>query len=542
MSLIYLSMKKLNLFIALILSVFVYSCQPSGPTLEDRGIVPIPDKLAPSRGSFELKSSSAIQLIGDEASLSPIASYFADQVRESTGFDIQTGESGDIIFELTGNNPSDESYQLDIQTDQVKIQANSPAGIFYGVQTLLQAFPAEILANESQSVSWVAPAGSISDSPEYAYRGAMLDVARHFIGMQDVKHFIDQMAHLKLNYFHLHLTDDQGWRIEIKSWPRLTEIGGSTEVGGGESGFFTQEDYKEIVKYAADRFITIVPEIDMPGHTNAALASYGELNPGINLPDGDLSTVNKPVPSSEIDFSSKMIIREPAELYTGTEVGFSTFDTDLELTYQFIDDVVRELSAITPGPYIHIGGDESHVTRKEDYVVFVEKVQEIVQKHGKTSIGWDEIATAKLLPGNIAQFWADEENAGLAVEQGNKILMSPAKKSYLDMQYDSTSRIGLHWAAYIELDSAYLWDPANYASGISKGDIFGIEAPLWTETVENRADIEYLVFPRLAALAEVAWSPASTRDWSSFQKRIQQLGKSWENQGIQFYRSPKVSW
>lgn len=542
MSLIYLSMKKLNLFIALILSVFVYSCQPSGPTLEDRGIVPIPDKLAPSRGSFELKSSSAIQLIGDEASLSPIASYFADQVRESTGFDIQTGESGDIIFELTGNNPSDESYQLDIQTDQVKIQANSPAGIFYGVQTLLQAFPAEILANESQSVSWVAPAGSISDSPEYAYRGAMLDVARHFIGMQDVKHFIDQMAHLKLNYFHLHLTDDQGWRIEIKSWPRLTEIGGSTEVGGGESGFFTQEDYKEIVKYAADRFITIVPEIDMPGHTNAALASYGELNPGINLPDGDLSTVNKPVPSSEIDFSSKMIIREPAELYTGTEVGFSTFDTDLELTYQFIDDVVRELSAITPGPYIHIGGDESHVTRKEDYVVFVEKVQEILQKHGKTSIGWDEIATAKLLPGNIAQFWADEENAGLAVEQGNKILMSPAKKSYLDMQYDSTSRIGLHWAAYIELDSAYLWDPANYASGISKGDIFGIEAPLWTETVENRADIEYLVFPRLAALAEVAWSPASTRDWSSFQKRIQQLGKSWENQGIQFYRSPKVSW
>ncbi|NVK49508.1 MAG: beta-N-acetylhexosaminidase [Cyclobacteriaceae bacterium] len=535
-------MKKLNLFIALILSVFVYSCQPSGPTLEDRGIVPIPDKLAPSRGSFELKSSSAIQLIGDEASLSPIASYFADQVRESTGFDIQTGESGDIIFELTGNNPSDESYQLDIQTDQVKIQANSPAGIFYGVQTLLQAFPAEILANESQSVSWVAPAGSISDSPEYAYRGAMLDVARHFIGMQDVKHFIDQMAHLKLNYFHLHLTDDQGWRIEIKSWPRLTEIGGSTEVGGGESGFFTQEDYKEIVKYAADRFITIVPEIDMPGHTNAALASYGELNPGINLPDGDLSTVNKPVPSSEIDFSSKMIIREPAELYTGTEVGFSTFDTDLELTYQFIDDVVRELSAITPGPYIHIGGDESHVTRKEDYVVFVEKVQEILQKHGKTSIGWDEIATAKLLPGNIAQFWADEENAGLAVEQGNKILMSPAKKSYLDMQYDSTSRIGLHWAAYIELDSAYLWDPANYASGISKGDIFGIEAPLWTETVENRADIEYLVFPRLAALAEVAWSPASTRDWSSFQKRIQQLGKSWENQGIQFYRSPKVSW
>ncbi|MCS5489578.1 beta-N-acetylhexosaminidase [Algoriphagus limi] len=535
-------MKKFNVIIALIFSSFIYSCQPSGPALEDRGIIPIPSQVSSSNGTFELMSSSAIQLVGDQASLSPIATYFADQVSQSTGFDIQVAETGNLVFELTGNNPSDESYQLEIEKEQVKITANSPAGIFYGVQTLLQVFPAEILSNERKSVAWLAPTGSITDSPEYGYRGAMLDVARHFIGMEDVKHFIDQMAHLKLNHFHLHLTDDQGWRIEIKSWPRLTEIGGSTEVGGGESGFFTQEDYQEIVRYAAERFITIVPEIDMPGHTNAALASYGELNPGINLPDGDLSTVNKPVHGSEIDFSSKMIIREPAELYTGTEVGFSTFDTDLDLTYQFIDDVVRELSEITPGPYIHIGGDESHVTRKDDYVVFVEKVQEIVQKYGKTSIGWDEIATAKLLSGNIAQFWADEENAGLAVGQGNKILMSPAKKAYLDMQYDSTSRIGLHWAAYIELDSAYLWDPASYASGISKSDIFGVEAPLWTETVENRADIEYLVFPRLAALAEVAWSPASTRDWVSFQARIKELGKSWENQGIDFYRTSKVNW
>ena len=245
---------------------------------------------------------------------------------------------------------------------------------------------------------------------------------------------------------------------------------------------------------------------------------------------------------SEIDFNSKMIIRQPAELYTGMEVGFSTFDTDLELTYQLVDDVVRELSEITPGPYFHIGGDESHVTRKEDYIKFVERVQDIVQKHGKISIGWDEVATANLLPGNIAQFWAMEDNAALAVEQGNQILMSPAKKAYLDMQYDSTSRIGLHWAAYIELDSAYLWDPATYSPSIQKSDILGVEAPLWTETVENRADIEYLTFPRLAALAEVAWSPGSSRDWESFKGRIAQLGESWDVQGIQFYKSPKVAW
>ncbi|NVJ86132.1 MAG: beta-N-acetylhexosaminidase [Algoriphagus sp.] len=535
-------MKKHNLIITLLFISIFYACQSSGPSFEERGLIPVPSQINSSRGAFELTGSAAIQLVGDASSLSSVATYLADQIRPSTGFDLQQSESGNIILELTGNDLSDESYRLEIQQDQVKIQGNSPAGVFYGVQTFLQSFPPELFSSEKQAVKWLAPTGTIEDAPEYEYRGAMLDVARHFIGMEDVKHFIDQMAHLKLNYFHLHLTDDQGWRIEIKSWPKLTEIGGSTEVGGGESGFFTQEDYQEIIRYAAERFITIVPEIDMPGHTNAALASYGELNPGINLPDGDLSTVNKPVHGSEIDFSSNLIIREPAELYTGTEVGFSTFDTDLDLTYQFIDDVVRELSAITPGDYIHIGGDESHVTRKDDYVVFVEKVQEIVQKYGKTSIGWDEIATAKLLSGNIAQFWADEENAGLAVEQGNRILMSPAKKAYLDMQYDSTSRIGLHWAAYIELDSAYLWDPAQYASGISKEDIFGIEAPLWTETVENRADIEYLVFPRLAAIAEVAWAPANTRDWTDFQARIKELGKDWEAQGIEFYRSPKVNW
>ncbi|WP_288372500.1 beta-N-acetylhexosaminidase [uncultured Algoriphagus sp.] len=529
--------------IVLFLTALVFSCGPKGPSLDERGLIPLPKSVSTSNGSFELTSAASIQLIGDQASLQPLAQYFNQTIKRATGFELKVGEGeGQIILELYGGALDDESYELEITSSQAKISADSPAGIFYGIQTLLQAFPSQIFAPMAQNVNWIAPAGKIQDDPEYPYRGSMLDVARHFIGMEDVKHYIDQMARLKLNYLHLHLTDDQGWRIEIKSWPKLTEIGGKTQVGGGEGGFFTQDDYKELVRYAQERFITIVPEIDMPGHTNAALAAYGELNPGINLPDGDLSTVNHPGEESEIDFTSKMITREPAELYTGIEVGFSTFDTDLELTYQLVDDVVRELSEITPGPYFHIGGDESHVTAKDDYIKFVERVQDIVQKHGKISIGWDEVATANLLPGNIAQFWAMEDNAALAVGQGNQILMSPAKKSYLDMQYDSTSRIGLHWAAYIELDSAYLWDPATYSSNIKKSDILGVEAPLWTETVENRADIEYLTFPRLAALAEVAWSPGSSRDWESFKGRVAQLGESWEVQGIQFYKSPKVAW
>jgi hexosaminidase len=182
------------------------------------------------------------------------------------------------------------------------------------------------------------------------------------------------------------------------------------------------------------------------------------------------------------------------------------------------------------------------VTEKDDYIFFVERVQEIVAKYGKKSIGWDEIATAKLLPGSVAQFWALEENAKLAKEQGNQILMSPAKRAYLDMQYDSTSRIGLHWAAYVELDDSYNWDPSTYSDGINKSDILGVEAPIWTETITNRADLEYMAFPRLAALAEVAWSSNERRNWEDFQKRIALQGKRWDINGIGFYRSPKVNW
>lgn len=519
------------------------SCQSKEVTLSERGLVPIPRSVQSDLGGYYLTADSRIQLIGDSETLEPIATYFVETIRPSTGFEPEIGtSSGNLVFELTKAKNELESYEISIESTGVHITSGTASGIFYAVQTLLQTFPPEILSPDPKQAEWFSPGGVISDSPEYGYRGAMLDVARHFIPMEDVKYFIDQMARLKLNMLHLHLSDDQGWRIEIKSWPRLTEIGGSTEVGGGEGGFFTQEEYQEIVRYASEQFITVIPEIDMPGHTNAALAAYGELNPGINLPDGDFSTVNKPEEDHAIDFSDKTLVREPAELYTGIAVGFSTFDTKLEKTYELIDDVVRELSALTPGPYIHIGGDESHVTGKEDYIYFVNRVQEIVQRYGKTAIGWDEVATGTLLPGNIAQFWALEENAQLAIAQGNQVLLSPAKKMYLDMQYDSTSRIGLHWAAFIELDSAYLWDPATYSEYIDKKDIIGIESPLWTETVENREDIDYLTFPRLAAHAEVGWSPASTRDWGSFESRIRQLGKAWDYQGIQFYRSPKVNW
>ena len=522
------------------LAVFsINSCQaPHSIKLEETGIIPIPTSISSTSGFFEIVSRSSIQLIGNNADLTRVGNLLADKLRPATGFEIPVStEKGDIILELTAGEPS-EKYTIVIAGDEVKISSTSAAGLFYGIQTLIKALPVELEKKSAVEKDWTLANGKIEDEPEFAYRGSMLDVARHFISVEDVKHYIDQMASLKFNYLHLHLTDDQGWRIEIKSWPKLTEIGGKTEVGGTEGGFFTQADYTEIVKYAADRFITVVPEIDMPGHTNAAMASYAELNPGVNLPDGDFSTMTE----GKIDFDILDKNPEPAEIYTGIEVGFSTFATNKEITYTFVEDVIKELVELTPGPYIHIGGDESHVTEKDDYIYFVERVQDIVTKYGKKSVGWDEIATAKLAPGTVAQFWAKEENANLAKDQGNQILMSPAKRAYLDMQYDSTTQLGLHWAAYIELDDAYNWNPSTYAEGINKSDILGVEAPLWTETLADRSAIEYMAFPRLAALSEVAWSSPDRRNWESFQKRVAIQGKRWDINGIGFYKSPKVNW
>jgi hexosaminidase len=361
----------------------------------------------------------------------------------------------------------------------------------------------------------------------------MLDVSRHFFGVADVKHYIDLISMYKMNMLHLHLSDDQGWRIEIKSWPLLTTIGGSTQVGGGEGGFYTQEDYKEIVSYGQSKFVTIVPEIDMPGHTNSALASYGELNPGIKVPEEGSKAYDR----AEIGVDGM-----GTPLYTGIEVGFSTFATDKPITYQFVDDVIREISQITPGPYFHIGGDESHVTELEDYIPFIEKAQAMVIKYGKTAIGWDEVAHASLHPSSIVQFWAKGENAKMAVDQGAKVLASPAVKAYLDMQYDSTTQLGLHWAAYIEVDEAYDWDPAELVEGIGKEDIVGVEAPLWTETITNRSEIEYMVFPRITAIAEIGWTPKNLRSWESYRKRLKYHGQLWDQMDINYYQSPLIEW
>ena len=499
------------------------SCSKKTPSdLSKESIIPKPVSISATGSYFMLKARCNIYVQGESDELKLTGQYLADRIKASTGFAIEVKSTakaprpGNIYLTLSDadGNRGEEGYELVITKNLIKLSARTPAGLFRGVQTIRQLLPATIESNTKQEGPWKIATGTITDYPEYSYRGAMLDVARHFFGVDDVKRFIDFLAFYKMNVLHLHLSDDQGWRIEIKSWPDLTVVGGSTQVGGAKGGFYTQEQYADIVKYAKEKYITIVPEIDMPGHINSALASYAELN---------------------CDGKAK-------KLYTGTDVGFSTLCTKMEITYKFVGDVIRELSEITPGPYIHIGGDESLVTKKEDYVHFINKVLDIVSAHGKQVIGWDEISLSGLKANSVAQHWADDDNAKRAVNQGAKILMSPASKIYLDMKYDSTTSLGLHWAGYIEVDTAYIWDPAALIAGVGKENIIGIEAPLWTETISNMKEIEYMVFPRLPGYAEIGWSPAAARNWDEYKVRLGRQAGRFRAMDINFYRSGLVPW
>ncbi len=518
--------KKIRPIVTLIAGIMIInlvSCTPETPTdLTKESIIPKPVSVTATGESFTVKEGTDIYVQGSTEELKQVGIYLAAILKPVTGFEIDviTGSdippSGSIILTVQGAEgvTGTEGYKLEITKKQLTITAAAPAGAFMGVQTLRQLLPAAIEKGKKLEEPLKIATGTITDNPVYAYRGAMLDVSRHFFSVEDVKRFIGFLAAYKMNVLHLHLSDDQGWRIEIKSWPNLTTHGGSLEVGGGEGGFYTQEQYTDIVNYAKDRFVTIVPEIDMPGHTNAALSSYAELNIG----------------------------GKATELYTGTEVGFSTLNTKSEITYKFIDDVIRELAALTPGEYIHIGGDESHSTKKEDYIPFMNRVQDIVVAHGKKVLAWDEIALSTLKPGTIAQVWASEKNAALAVGQGAKILMSPAKRAYLDMQYDKDSPLGLHWAAYIEVDAGYTWDPATYIPGIGQENIIGIEAPLWSETVTNMEQIEFMVFPRLPGYAEIGWTAAADRNWEEYKVRLAKHGERFSAMDIYYYPSKLVPW
>jgi hexosaminidase len=469
---------------------------------------------------FTITKDTGIEVSAGQADLQRIARDLGNLMRPALDGTLTVRDSGPqvppntIRLEVSpaGREDAGEGYDLTVTTAGVRIVAGTPAGVFYGVQTLRQLLPWSVELRGARPHTLTVPTGHIVDRPRFVWRGAMLDVARHFFAPPDVKRYIDLLASYKFNRLHLHLSDDQGWRIEIAAWPNLTTHGGSTAVGGGPGGFYTKQDYADLVAYARDRFITIVPEIDMPSHINAALASYPELNCNGTAP----------------------------QLYTGIEVGFSNFCLDKEVTYKFIDDVVSEISAITPGPYFHIGGDEVKTLTPDQYRQFIERVLGIVEKHGKQTIGWDEIAHATLRPTTVIQYWRPD--ASITPPPATKLILSPANRIYLDMKYHDDTVLGLNWAGNVDLPVAYEWNPATLLPKLPESVILGVEAPIWSETLVTMADVEYMAFPRLAEVAELAWSPQEARQWTEFRTRLGAQAPRWSALGINAYWSPLVEW
>ncbi len=483
-------------------------------------IIPKPMSYQSKEGKFILNKDSVIYIKGktDEETeqIKWIAGFIREKFKASTGFNLKIIASdkpidGSIYLTTINSNEElgNEGYEMNTTSKGIKIEAYKPEGISRGVQTLRQILPPEIDSSKVvENVEWNVPASVIKDKPEYSYRGLMIDVARHFFTVDEIKRQIDLAAQYKINKVHLHLSDDQGWRLEIKKYPDLTLIGGSTEVGGGTGGYYTQEQFKDIVNFAMQRYVEIVPEFDMPGHTNAALASYGFLNP-----DG-----------------------KRAELYTGTKVGFSSFMAHSEKTYEFIDDVFKEVSQISPSKYLQIGGDEALNTKKEDYDYFVGRVAKIAQKYGKTPIGWDPIDTSPEINSSvILQNWQSSNEE--AVKKDMKIIISIASKAYLDMKYNKETPYGLDWAGYIPVDVAYKWDPTDYAP---QRLVLGIEAPLWTENISTQDEMDYMIYPRLPGYAEIGWTAKANRNWDEYKIRLSAQEKRLTNEGVNYYKWREV--
>lgn len=476
----------------------------------DRTVVPAPVSQVPGEGAFLFDKTTSVDARGDAA---PVAEYLVNLLRPMTRLSLPLSGRGNIVLAIEAGHPPG-GYEMKVTPDGIRITANDAEGLFDGVQTLRQL----LLPRSETSGRFGVATTTINDYPRYSYRGAMLDVARHFFGVNDVKRYIDDISMIKLNVLHLHLSDDQGWRIEIKGWPRLTQVGGSRQVGGGAGGFFTQAQYTEIVEYAASRYVTIVPEIDMPGHTTAALASYAELNC-----DG-----------------------QARSLYYGTSVGFSSLCVGKDVTWRFVSDVFSQLAALTPGPWLHIGGDESDATTKAQYTDFINRAAKIVAAQGKTVIGWHDIGYGSDMPkGTIGQYWdyitprgGSTELTRRIIANGGQLIMSPSNIAYMDQKYNLSERLGTKWAeGPLTLQEAYNWDPAAIFPNRDPGTILGVEAPLWTETISTMAEIEYMAFPRIVAIAEVAWAQQDARSFGDFWSRLATFTTYLDAEGIGYRRN-----
>lgn len=483
-------------------------------------IVPQPNDLVAGEGEFTLNSKTVF-VTDDKAEVRSVIDFFNAKIKTATGFNlaVQAGEVATNYINVKivpGSEMGDEAYTLLVTEAGVAIEAKTPRGAFYGLQTMLQLLPAEI---ESQvkvtDVPWEMPAVSINDAPQFPYRGMHLDVCRHFIPVENIKKHLDMMALFKLNKFHWHLTEDQAWRIEIKKYPLLTELGATRLEGEGfvHEGFYSQEEVREIVAYAAERYIDVIPEIELPGHALAALVGYPQF-----------SCAGGP-------FKVRIIWGVEEDVYCAGK----------EETFEFLEDIIDEVVELFPYEYFHIGGDECPKDQwkvcsdcqarikaeglKDEHELqsyFVQRIEKVLLAHDRKMIGWDEILEGGLAASATVMSWRGEAGGIEAAEMGHDVIMTPGGWCYLDHFQGSSKVEPVAIAGYTTLEKSYSYHPVpEVLSPENAKHILGTQGNVWTEYMYTPEKVEYFVYPRIIALAEVGWTNQDLKDYESFLKRMQ---------------------
>ena len=531
--------KYMTLAVCCLLAACSKKEEPPAETTQSISVIPAPAKVVMNRGAFELRAATPVRYAAGSPG-EQVATYFVALMQRTRGVALAasagpTGAEQTISFELQAREGSqvEEGYSLVVSPKRVLVSSHSPRGLFYGAVTLWQ------LAAGAQ-----IPAVEIEDAPRFRWRGLLLDSARHYQSPQFIKRLIDAMALHKLNVLQWHLTDDQAWRLEIKKYPKLTEVG-AWRVPAGQApaadidpttkrprlygGFYTQEQVREIVAYAAARYVTIVPEIDVPGHASAAIAAYPQLG----------------------------VTGKPAAVPADWGIYQNLFNVD-ESTFTFLEDVLAEVLTLFPSEYIHTGGDEAVKSQwhdsprvqsrmrelgvKDEHALqsyFVQRMEKYLSAHGRRLIGWDEILEGGLPPNASVMSWRGIEGAITAAAANHDAVLSPAPTLYLDNRPLDWARPGR--GPVVSLEDVYRFDPAPAAlTEAQRAHILGVQANLWTEHVRTEDRAEYMFFPRAAAIAEVGWSPATQIDWQSFSARMTAQLDRYQSLGIGYARMPET--
>ncbi len=544
----------LNIFLVIILPFSCTTRQQESTVVQDGviSIIPMPVNIERLKGNFSINPGTKIFAQQGNQEILNIANRLAEQIETASGMIIPVAQVEDVGTSVRAIFISldpqvdlgSEGYRLSIQETGVSIKASEPAGLFYGVQTLLQLLPAEIKSHSPiQGISWTVPAVEIEDYPRFQWRGLHLDVARHFMPVEFIKEYIDNMAMHKLNTFHWHLTEDQGWRLEINKYPRLTEVGAWRKEtlmghyndqphqfdGQRHGGYYTQDEVREIVQYAKDRYITIVPEIEMPGHAKAAIAAYPELG----------------------------VTGEKVEVGTFWGIFPDIFNVE-DATFKFLEDVLTEVMELFPGEYIHVGGDEAikdqweaseriqqqikELGLKDEHELqsyFITRIEKFLNANGRKLIGWDEILEGGLAPNAAVMSWRGTEGGIAAAKSGHFVVMSPGTHVYFDHYQVDPGKEPLAIGGYTTLEKVYQFEPTPEELNPEEQQyILGAQANVWTEYMPTPEHVEYMVFPRVSALAEVVWSPKEKRNWNNFKERIPKQLKRYEYRGINYAKVP----